>query len=85
MASLEDRATALEAEMAFVRQQNEVITVVRQTSRGALAAIADLGEQVDSLESKVDRLESKVDTLHEKVDVHTTLLHRILKRLGEEE
>ncbi|MGH2482273.1 MAG: hypothetical protein ACRDHW_21690, partial [Ktedonobacteraceae bacterium] len=63
MASLEDRVAALEAEVTFLRQHSEIITVVRQTSRDALTAIADLGEQVDVLEGKVDVLDSKVNVL----------------------
>ena len=82
--------------MVILRQHSEIITVVRQTGREALTAIADLGEQVDALEGKVDtltgrvdRLENKVDkgfaVMNEKFDAHAALLHRILKRLGEEE
>lgn len=96
MASIEDRVAALEAKVEqlhlFDQMTSRIVEVVQQTGREAMRAIADLGEQFDhmnarmgNLEADVAELKVHVASLDEKFDTHTVLLHRILKRLGDEE
>jgi histidinol dehydrogenase len=96
MASIEDRVAALEAKVEqlhlFDQMTSRIVEVIQQTGREAMRAIADLGEQFDHMNTRVGTLETDVSelkvhmaSLDEKFDTHTVLLHRILKRLGDEE
>lgn len=96
MSILEERVTALEAKVEqlhlFDQMTSRIVEVVQQTGRESMRAIADLGEQFDQMSADVAELKVQVASntvaiheLNEKFDSHTVLLHRILKRLGDEE
>lgn len=86
MSTLEERVTALEAKVEqlhlFDQMTSRIVEVVQQTGRDSMRAVADLGEQHDQFEVYVRQ---EITALNEKFDAHTVLLHRILKRLGDEE
>lgn len=93
MSTLEERVAALEAKVEQLhlvdQMTSRIVEVIQQTGRESMRAVADLGEQHDQFEvyvrQELTALHGQVDTLNEKFDTHTVLLHRILKRLGDEE
>lgn len=86
MSTIEERVAALETKVEQLhlvdQMTSRIVEVVQQTGRESMRAVADLGEQHDQFEVYVRQ---ELAALNEKFDTHTVLLHRILKRLGDEE